>query len=185
MMSPPWMAISATIRVELGAAYRIKGVAQQVRVGRGDQERGAGHDQSAQPCAEGQCDGQDHAGRDRKHELQHQQRSEVVAELLPVARRLASVERVEAQVGNDRHQRQVGNQRRVAPVLGVPKRVGKDDHDDQGHDARDHPGAKNEERIADGSPAELCCGAGSLLAHGEIVDVSSSVTFGCQDWFEL
>jgi len=154
-------------RVELRAAHRIEGVAKQVCVRGGDQQRRAGDDQRCQPSAKAEGNREDNAGRTGKRQLEDQQRPQVVAELVRCACRLACVQRVEAEVGDHRHQRQVGDQGRVAPVADVAKPVGEVDDDDQRDQARDHAGAENEDSVADSARAEPCCSAGSFVAHGD------------------
>jgi hypothetical protein len=154
-------------RVKLRATNGVEGVAQLVGVGGGDEQRGAGHYQAAKACADAQRDGQHHRGRGAKHELQHQERAEVGAELLLVSRRLACVERVEAQVCNDRHEREVSDQRRIAPVAGIAEGIRENYDRDQGHDAGNNPCTEDDERVAYGARAELRCGAFRRVAHGD------------------
>lgn len=178
-MSPAWDGDLGhdRDRVELGTADRIEGVAQQVRVSRRDHEHGSGNDQLFQVSAQRQGDGQDHASRDREGELQHHKRAQVVAELLPVAGRLAGVERVEAEIGDDRDEGQVRKEGRVAAITGVAESGCQHDDHDQGDHPRDRPGAEHENGVADRARTELWCGDDGLFAHGGIVDVRSQRDF--------
>ena len=155
--------------VELRPADRIEGVAQKVRVGPGDQQRASRHDQAPETRAEAEREREDDGGDRRQRNPEDDQGPEIVAKLARAARRLAGVERRKAQVRQHRDQAGVGDEGGVAAVVGVAERVGEGDHDHEGDDARDRPGGKDEERVADDARAELLGRAFGRVRHGREV----------------
>ncbi len=105
--------------VELGPADGVEGVAQEVCVAGRDQERAARHDQAREACTEAERQREDNRGQRGKREPEHDQGAQVVANRAPVARRLARVQRSEAEVGEHGDEARVGDQGGVAAVVGV------------------------------------------------------------------
>ena len=88
-----------------------------------------------------------------------------MAQLGAIAGRLACVQRLKPEVADDGEKARVDDEGRVAPVVGVARRVGEDDDNDERDGFGNRSRNEYEDRVADRARAELGCGAFGRVGH--------------------